>query len=130
MNINAKKLVLGTVVFLLAVAVWQSVLGDGMHVNLDGDEIGGPLGALLSLLFGGAGMLLAGLVLICVTIFLCLLFASLGVLAVAGVALAAVIVMAAVSPLLLPLLIPVALYWLLVSRPRKQRLQATMQQPV
>jgi len=49
---------------------------------------------------------------------------------VAGVALAAVIVMACVSPLLLPLLIPIGLYWIFVSRPRKQRLQATLQQPV
>jgi uncharacterized membrane protein YdfJ with MMPL/SSD domain len=80
--------------------------------------------------FGGAGLLLAGVVMTCVAIFLCLLFAGLGILAVAGVAMAAVIVAACVSPLLLPLLIPVGLYWILVARPRKQRLQATLHQPV
>ncbi|MTV37552.1 hypothetical protein [Duganella radicis] len=130
MNTKAKKFIFAAFIFLLAVAVWQSVFGDGMHVNIDGDEIDGPLGALLALLFGGAGMLLAGVIMTCVAIFLCLLFASLGVLAVFGVGLAAVVAVALVSPLLLPLLIPVGLYWLFVSRPRKQRLQATMQQPV
>jgi len=80
--------------------------------------------------FGGAGMLLAGVILTCVAIFLCVLFAGLGMLAVLGVGLAAVVAVAVVSPLLLPLLIPVGLYWLFVSRPRKQRLQATLQQPV
>ncbi|MHA4869277.1 hypothetical protein ACXZ1M_16410 [Duganella sp. PWIR1] len=130
MNTKAKKLIFAAVIFLMVVAVCQSTFGDGMSVNFDGDEIDGPLGALLAVVFGGAGMLLAGVVLTCVAIFLCILFASLGILAVFGVGLAAVVAMAAVSPLLLPLLIPFGLYWFLVSRPRKQRLQATMQQPV
>jgi hypothetical protein len=26
------------VIFLLAIAAWQSVFGDGMSVNIDGDE--------------------------------------------------------------------------------------------
>ena len=127
MNSKAKKLIFATLIFLLAVAAWQSVFGDGMSVNIDGDEIDGPLGALLAVLFGGAGMLLAGVIMTCVAIFLCVLFASLGILAVFGVGLAAVVAVAVVSPLLLPLLIPIGLYWFFVSRPRKQR---TMQQPV
>jgi hypothetical protein len=101
------------VIFLLAIAAWQSVFGDGMSVNIDGDEFDGPLGAVLGVMFGGMGMLLAGVVMVCVAIFLCVLFASLGILAVFGVALVAVVVTAAVSPLLLPLLIPIGLYWLL-----------------
>ncbi|NYE63423.1 hypothetical protein FHW58_004653 [Duganella sp. 1224] len=130
MNTNAKKLIFAAVLFLLAVAACQALFGDGMHVNIDGDEIDGPLGAVLSVFFGGAGLLLAGLIMTCVAIFLCLLFAGLGILAVAGVALAAVIVVACVSPLLLPLLIPIAAYWLLVARPRKLRRHAAMQQAV
>ena len=130
MKTNAKKLIFAAVIFLLAVAACQSIFGDGMHVNIDGDEFDGPLGAVLSVFFGGAGLLLAGLIMTCVAIFLCLLFAGLGIMAVVGVALAAVIVVACVSPLLLPLLIPIGLYWLLVARPRKLRLQATMQQAV
>ncbi|NVM75747.1 hypothetical protein FHW83_001534 [Duganella sp. SG902] len=130
MNSKAKKLIFATLIFLLVVAAWQSMFGDGMTVNIDGDEIDGPLGALLAVTFGGAGMLLAGVIMTCVAIFLCVLFASLGILAVFGVGLAAVVAVAVVSPLLLPLLIPIGLYWLFVSRPRKQRLQATMQQAV
>lgn len=130
MNRTAKKLVFAAVIFLLAIAAWHSVLGDGMTVHIDGEDFDGPLGAVLGVMFGGAGMLLAGVVLVCVAAFLCLLFASLGVLAVVGVGLAAVVAMAAVSPLLLPLLIPIGLYWLLIGRPRKLRRQATLQQPV
>lgn len=130
MNTKAKKLIFAAVIFLLAIAACQSIFGDGMHVNIDGDEFDGPLGAVLGVFFGGAGLLLAGMIMTCVAIFLCLLFAGLGIMAVVGVALAAVIVVACVSPLLLPLLIPIGLYWMLVARPRKQRLQATMQQAV
>lgn len=130
MNSNAKKVVFAAVIFLLAIAAWQSVFGDGMSVNIDGDEFDGPLGAVLGVMFGGMGMLIAGVVMVCVAIFLCVLFASLGILAVFGVALVAVVVTAAVSPLVLPLLIPVGLYWLLFVRPRKQRQQATFEQPV
>jgi hypothetical protein len=130
MNTNAKKLIFAAVIFLLAVAACQSIFGDGMNINIDGDEIDGPLGAVLGVFFGGAGLLLAGLIMTCVAVFLCLLFAGLGIMAVVGVALAAVIVVACVSPLLLPLLVPIGLYWLFVSRPRKQRRLATMQQAI
>jgi hypothetical protein len=130
MNTKAKKLIFAAFIVLLAVAACQSMFGDGMHVNIDGDEIDGPLGAILALVFGGAGMLLAGVIITCVALFLCVLFASLGILAVFGVALAAVIAVAAVSPLLLPLLIPFGLYWIFVSRPRKQRQQAMIEQAV
>jgi len=130
MNTKAKKLIFAALIFLLVIALWQAVFGDGMYVNIDGDEIDGPLGAVLAVVFGGAGMLFAGLVMVCVAVFLCILFASLGILAVAGVGLAALVAVAVVSPLLLPLLIPVGLYWIFVSRPRKHRAQATMQQAV
>jgi hypothetical protein len=130
MNTNAKKLVFATIIFLLAIAACQSIFGDGMHFNIDGEEFDGPLGTLLGMVFGGAGMLLAGVIMVCVALFLCVLFASLGIMAVLGVALGAVILLATISPLLLPLAIPLVLYWLLVSRPRKQRQQAAMQQPV
>jgi hypothetical protein len=44
--------------------------------------------AVLALLFGGAGMLIGGVVMVCVAVFLCLLFASLGMLMMGGIALA------------------------------------------
>ncbi len=130
MKTNAKKLILAAVLFLLAVMAWQSIFGDNMHLNIDGDEIDGPLGAVLAVFFGGAGLLIGGVVTLCVAVFLCLLFAGLGVLMVGGMALAAVIVAAAVSPLLLPLLIPIGIYWFFSARSRKQRHRLTMEQAV
>jgi len=130
MKTNAKKLILAAFLFLLAVMAWQSIFGDNMSINIDGDEIDGPLGAVLAVFFGGAGMLIAGVVMVCVTIFLCLLFAGLGILMVGGMALAAVLVVAAVSPLLLPLLIPIGIYWFFSARSRKQRQRAVMEQAV
>jgi hypothetical protein len=130
MKTNAKKLILAAVLFLLAVMAWQSIFGDNMNINIDGDEIDGPLGAVLAVFFGGAGMLIAGVVMVCVTIFLCLLFAGLGILMVGGMALAAVLVAAAVSPLLLPLLIPIGIYCFFSARSRKQRQRAVMESAV
>lgn len=130
MTTKAKKLFFAALIFLLAIAACQSLFGDGMHLNIDGDDIDGPLGAILAVVFGGAGMLLAAVIMVCVALFMCVLFTSLGILAVFGVALAAVVAVAAVSPLLLPLLIPIGLYWFFVSRPRKQRRVATIEQAV
>jgi hypothetical protein len=75
-------------------------------------------------------MLIAGVVMVCVAVFLCLLFASLGVLMIGGIALGALVVAACVSPLLLPLLIPVGIYWFFSSRARKQRMASTMEHAV
>lgn len=130
MKITAKKLVFAAFVALLAAAAWQSIFGDGMHVNIDGDEIDGPLGFLLGTVFAGGGLLIAAVAITCSAVFVGLLFAGLGILMISGLVLLAVVVAAAVSPLLLPLLIPIGLYWIFVRRPRKQRLQATLQQPV
>ena len=130
MNTKAKKLILAALIFLLAVLAWQSIFGDSLNINIDGDEIDGPLGAVLAVLFGGAGMLIGGVVVVCVAIFLCLLFAGLGILMVGGMALAAVLVVAAVSPLLLPLLIPIGIYWFFSARARKQRQRALLEHAV
>jgi hypothetical protein len=130
MNSKAKKLVFATVIFLLVVAAWQSVFGDGMHVNIDGDEIDGPLGAILAVLFAGGGLALAAVIMTSVAVFLGVLFAGLGLVMVSGMVLAAAFVALAISPLLLPLLIPVGIYMLLTRRSRKQRMRATMEQAV
>ncbi|GJI98653.1 hypothetical protein RugamoR57_53710 [Duganella caerulea] len=130
MKITAKKLVFAAFVTLLAVAAWQSIFGDGMHVNIDGDEIDGPLGFLLGTVFAGGGLLIAAVAITCGAVFVGLLFAGLGILMISGLVLLAVVVAAAVSPLLLPLLIPVGLYMVFRSRSRKQQLRATMEHAV
>jgi hypothetical protein len=90
-------------------------------VDIDGDHIDGPLGALLGLVFAGGGVLVAGFVMLVVGAVLAVVFAGVGILVTAAVGLAALMVVAAVSPLLLPLLLPLAIIWFFVSRARKQR---------
>ncbi|WP_332856195.1 hypothetical protein [Duganella sp. S19_KUP01_CR8] len=130
MKITAKKLVFAAFIILLAASAWQSVFGDGMHVNIDGDEIDGPIGFLLGTLFAGGGLLIAAVAITCATVFVGVLFAGLGILMISGMVLLAVVVAAAVSPLLLPLLIPVGIYMIFRSRSRKQQQRAMLEHAV
>jgi hypothetical protein len=117
-----KKIAPYIIVFLFALLVWDmySDFG-GMHVDIDGEEYGGPLGALLGLVFAGGGILLGVLAMAVVGVVLALVFAGVGIILVGAFALAAVAVAAALSPLLLPLLLPIAVLWYLASRHRKAR---------
>ena len=130
MKITAKKLVFAAFVTLLAVSAWQAIFGDGMSVNIDGDEIDGPLGFLLGTVFAGGGLLIATVAITCAAVFVGVLFAGLGILMISGMVLLAVVVAAAVSPLLLPLLIPVAIYWIFRKRSRKQHQHAALEHAV
>lgn len=102
--------------FLFAMVVWEAMAGpSGMSVNIDGEQLDGPLGVL----FAGGGLLIAGVVMLFVGLFLAVLFAGLGVLAVGALAVVAVIVGVLVSPLLLPLALVVAVVWYLARREPK-----------
>lgn len=94
---------------------------DFMHFHIDGDEVDGPLGALLGVLFAGGGLVIASVVMLAVGLVLAVVFAGVGVIVVGALGCAAVAVALALSPLLLPLLIPVAIVWYLVSRNRRDR---------
>lgn len=121
MNLPAKKLIPLTLFALLAAAIWIALATGDMQVNVDGGQIDGPLGAVLAVLFGGAGMVIAAIAITCAAVFVSVLFASLGVLMVVGLALLALVLVAAMSPLLLPLLIPAGIFWWYSARQRKQR---------
>lgn len=127
---TTRNIIAAAFLLLVAVCAWQSVFGDGMSVNIDGDEVGGPLGFLLGVVLAGGGLLLAALAVTCAALFTGVLFAGLGIVMVGALVLAALLVAAAVSPLLLPLLIPISLYWYFTARGRKQRLRATMDHAV
>jgi len=127
MTSTAKKLLAAAIVFVLALSLWDSVLGNNMHINIDGDEFDGPLGALFGLVLAGGGILIAAVAVTCAAVFVGVLCAGIGMVLVSALVLAAVIVLAAMSPLLLPLLIPVGLYWIFTARARRQR-RATYQQ--
>jgi len=131
MKTNAKKLIPVAIIALLAIAAWYAILGhDGMTINIDGDDYNGPMGAVLGVLFAGGGLLIAAVVVTCVAVFIGVLYAGLGILMVVGLALLALVLTAAISPLMLPLLIPVGIYWIFSARSRKQRARAQLEHAV
>lgn len=128
-----KKIAPYIIVFLAALLVMNVFnLGHDFNVHLDGDDIDGPFGALVGLLAGGVGLVIGAVVLVIVGVVLALVFASLGVMAIVGVAIAVIVTILALSPLLVPLLVPVALIWYFASRSRKnrEREQALRAEPV
>jgi hypothetical protein len=116
---NIRPFVILVLFFLLA---WN-VFGhpSGMSFDFDGDGIDGPFGAMAGLLFAGGGMIIAALVILFVGALLAVLFAGLGVMLALGLGMTALVVVALVSPLLLPLLIPVAVIWFFARSGRRDR---------
>ncbi len=121
MTSTAKKLLVAAIVFVLAISLWDAMWSNNLHVNLGDDDFDGPLGALFGVVLAGGGMLIAVVALVCAAVFVGVLCAGIGIVLVSTLVLASVIVVAAMSPLLLPLLIPVGLYWIFSARARRQR---------
>ncbi|MCC6069513.1 hypothetical protein ACFSQU_09615 [Massilia sp. GCM10020059] len=119
-----KKIAPYIILFLVALIAWDMFADtSGFHMDIDGEEFDGPLGALLGLLFGSLGLIIGTIVAVCVGALLVVVFAGVGVMLVGALALAACLGLLAVSPLLLPLLIPVAIVWFFVSRSRRNRMK-------
>jgi hypothetical protein len=125
-----KKLAVAVIIFLIAAMALDLFTNVPMHVEWDGEHIDGPIGALVGLVAGGVGLLIGGVVLACVGVLLAVIFAGLGLMAIIGLALGAVMLAALVSPLLLPVLVPAAIIWFFVSRSRKQRKAAAQPEAV
>lgn len=123
-----KKIAPYIIVFLATVLLLNVFGSHDYGINLDGEEFDGPLGALLGVFFGGIGIVIAGIVMVVVGIVLAVVFAGMGVLAVAAIALALVCAALALSPLMLPLLVPLAIIWFFTSRSRRQRERAQAEQ--
>lgn len=118
-----KKTAAFVILFLFALLLWNVFFYSGdMTVNVDGDEIGGPLGALLAMLFAGGGTLLAGLIILVVGAVLAVVFAGVGIILIGGLGIGAVALALVVSPLLLPLLLPLAVIWFMVKRSNRNRM--------
>jgi hypothetical protein len=120
-----KKIAPIVILFLFCLLAWNIfVQPHGMTFDIDGEEISGPFGAALGLLFAGGGIIIAALVVLFVGAVLAVVFAGIGVLLALGLGLAALVLAAAISPLLLPLLIPLAIVWFIMGRNRRNRMKA------
>ncbi len=116
-----KKIAPVVILFLCALLAWNVFIEpSGFSFDIDGEDIDGPLGALLGLLFAGGGVLIAALVILCVGALLAVIFAGLGVMLALGLGLLMLVLAALISPLMLPLLIPLAIVWFIVRRNRRK----------
>jgi hypothetical protein len=116
-----KKIAPYVILFLFAMLVWNVFFHGDTTFNIDGEQIDGPLGALLGVLFAGGGMMVAAIVMVVVGAVLAVVFAGVGIILLTVLGGGALLVAAAISPLLLPLLLPLAVIWFFVSRSRKNR---------
>lgn len=116
-----KKLLTIALIALLAIAAWNTIDTSDMVVHVGDEEFDGPVGALLGLVFGGMGLVIAAVVMVCVAVFLGFLFAGLGILMLTGLVLLAIVLLAVMSPLMLPLLIPAGIIWFCVARKRQRQ---------
>lgn len=115
-----KKYAPWIILFLFAAMLFNAAVWSGdMSFNVDGDDIDGPLGFVLAGLFAGGGTLLGAFITVVVGVVLAVVFAGVGVILLGTLAIGAVAVALAISPLLLPLVIPVALVWYFMSRSRR-----------
>ena len=115
-----KKLLTFALILMLACLFLDKIGATDMHMQLNGDEIDGPLEWLFGLVFAGGGLLIAAIALVFAAVVTGVVLAGVGMVLVVVVAFCVVLALAVSTPVLLPLLIPVAIVWLLVSRNRKQ----------
>ena len=115
-----KKILPYLILLLCALLLWDLLLGFGdTSFHIDGEEFDGPLGALLGLVFASGGALIGVLVTVLVAVVLAVVFAGVGLAVLGALGIAGIAVLGAMVPLLLPLLVPVAIVWYLVSRSRR-----------
>ena len=115
-----KKLIKKKLILMLTCLFLDKIGATDMHMQFNGSDIDGPLEWLFGLVFAGGGVLIAALVLVCVAVVMGVVLAGVGMVLLAVLAFCVVLALALSTPVLLPLLIPVAIVWLLVSRNRKQ----------
>ena len=105
--------------FVCIIAAWMAIDANDVMLTIGDEDFDGPLGALFGTVLAGGVFAIVAVVLTFVAVLVGFLMAGVGVLVILALALAALVTMAAVSPLLLPLLIPFAIYWLVKRRHRK-----------
>ena len=116
-----KRVALSLLLILAAMSVAGALThGAEPQILFDGDDVGGAAGAFIGALAAGGGIVIAGAILLLVAAVLAMLFAGLGVAVVCLLCVALAVVLLSLTPLLLPLLIPVGIIWLLARRSRRR----------
>ncbi len=106
-----RRLAIGVVLALVALAVLSVFFGHSVTVVIDGQPVSRVFGGLVSV----GGGLVAIVALFCAAIVLALVFAGVWLL-LTGIAVFVIFILLAVmSPFLLPLLVPLGIVWLLVA---------------
>ncbi|WP_342115229.1 hypothetical protein [Pseudoduganella sp. OTU4001] len=100
-------------------AAWLTIDTNDLIVSVGDEDFDGPLAALLGTVIAGGVFAILAVVMTVVAVVVGFVMAGVGVLMVFFLALAALVAMAAISPLMLPILIPFGIYWLLKRRDRK-----------
>jgi hypothetical protein len=124
-----KKLLAIVLIAFLAIAAWYSIVDYDMVVHIGDADFDGPLGALIGMIAAGGGMVIALIAVTCAAVFVGFLFAGLGILMVIGMCLLAVVLVAVIAPFLLPLLIPIGIFWWIARRNKRKDVPA-LEQPV
>lgn len=106
-----RRLALGVVVALLALAALSVFFGHSVTVVIDGQPVSRVFGGLVSV----GGGLVAIVALFCAAIVLALVFAGIWLLLTGIAVFVILIVLAMMAPFLLPLLVPLGIVWLLVA---------------
>ncbi|MGK5076946.1 hypothetical protein [Janthinobacterium sp. HLX7-2] len=123
-----KKLLTFILIVMLACLFLDKIGATDMHMHFNGDDIDGPLEWLFGLVFAGGGLLIGAIALVFAAVVTGVVLAGVGMVVVAVVAFCVLLALALSTPVLLPLLIPAAIVWWLVSRNRKQARTQTHQQ--
>ena len=115
--------------FFCMIAAWISIDANDLVVSVGDADFDGPLGALLGTVIAGGVFALMAVVMMFVAVLVGFMMAGVGVVLILALALAAIVTMAAVSPLLLPLLLPFGIYWLMKRRSSKPAAPALQHAP-
>ncbi|OBV37017.1 hypothetical protein [Janthinobacterium psychrotolerans] len=119
-----KKILAFALILVLACLFLDKIGAGDMHMHFNGDDVDGPLEWLFGLVFASGGLLIALLALLCAAVVAGVVVASVGLFMVAGIVIGGgvlvLVLLACSAPVLLPLLVIVAMVWLLSSRSRSQ----------
>lgn len=105
--------------FFCTVAAWFAFDANDLVVTVGDSDYDGPLGVLLGTVLTGGVFAVMAVAMVFAAAIVTVVMAGVGVIVILSLALAAVVAIAAVSPLLLPLMIPFFIYWLVKRRDRK-----------